>query len=121
MSNSKVRIGVIQMAVSKAKDRNLARAAEMVAQAGRLGADVVCLPELFATRYFPSERGRHPAPEPIPGPTTRILSEAARKSGVVLVGGSVFERSRGKNYNTCVTFSESGRILGKYRKVHLPQ
>jgi predicted amidohydrolase len=121
MPKRRVRIGVIQMAVSKDKNANLTKAIKMVAEAGRKGANVVCLPELFSTRYFPSERGRHPVPEQIPGPATRWLSEAARRSEVVLVGGSIFESGRGKNYNTCVTFSEEGKILGKYRKVHLPQ
>lgn len=116
-----VRIGIVQMAMSDDKGANLAKAARMVAEAGRLGANVVCLPELFATRYFPIERGARPVPEEIPGPTTRLLSRAAREARVVLVGGSMFERSGPRRYNTCVTLSETGRILGRYRKVHLPQ
>jgi len=109
------------MAASSGREANLEKATRMIAELGRLGADVVCLPELFTSRYFPSERGRHPSAEAIPGPTTRILSDAARRAAVVLVGGSVFERSGSGRYNTCVTFSEKGRILGKYRKVHVPQ
>ena len=121
MSKRIVRIGLVQMAMSPDQGENLAKAARMVGEAGRLGANVVCLPELFATRYFPSERGRRPVPEGIPGPATRLLSDAARTARVVLVGGSVYERGSGGNYNTCVTFSETGTMLGKYRKVHLPQ
>ena len=109
------------MAMSTDKGANLAKAARMTAEAGRLGADVVCLPELFATRYFPAEKGAHPVPEDIPGQTTRLLSQVAREARVVLVGGSIFERSGARSYNTCVTLSETGRILGRYRKVHLPQ
>jgi agmatine deiminase len=40
---------------------------------------------------------------------------------VVLVGGSVFERFKGKSYNTSLVFDEHGNELGRYRKVHIPQ
>ena len=121
MKAQSVRIGIVQMAMSDDKGANLAKAGRMVAEAGRLGANVVCLPELFATRYFPTEKGAHPVPEEIPGPTSRLLSQVASEARVVLVGGSIFERSGARRYNTCVTLSETGRILGRYRKVHLPQ
>jgi agmatine deiminase len=49
-----------------------------------------------------------------------MLAEASRKNSIVLIGGSIFERAGGKNYNTCLVFSEKGKILGKYRKIHLP-
>jgi agmatine deiminase len=121
MSKRPVRIGLVQMSMASGNGRNVSKATTMIAEAADRGASVVCLPELFATRYFPTARGAHPRPETVPGPTTARLSESARRSGVVLVGGSIFERSGGKNYNTSVVFSEKGDILGKYRKVHLPQ
>lgn len=121
MSSRFVKIGLVQMSVSEDRRKNLARASAMVFRAAHMGAEVVCLPELFSVRYFPSERDGDPRPEPIPGPTTRTLSEVAKKNGVVLVGGSVCERAGGKNYNTCPVFSEGGKMLGTYRKVHLPQ
>jgi agmatine deiminase len=83
---------------------------------------VVCLPELFAYHYFPQEKGARVSPEPVPGPTTRRLSEAARESKIILVGGSIYERAPGgRLYNTSVVFDERGRMLGKYRKVQIPQ
>ncbi len=45
----------------------------------------------------------------------------AREDSVVVVGGSVYEKSGGRAYNTCVVFSEKGKVITKYRKVHLPQ
>jgi agmatine deiminase len=114
-------IGLVQMAMSESREENLSKARRLVGEAAKKGAEVVCLPELFSTTYFPSEKGRNPVPEPIPGSTTKFLSDLARKNGVVLVGGSLFEQSGGKNYNTSTAFSEKGTLLGAYRKVHLPQ
>lgn len=116
-----VKIGLVQMSMSAERDENLAKVVAMVGEAARRGAEIICLPELFAERYFPAEKGSHPRPEPVPGPTTALLSGTAKSNNVVLVGGSVFERGRGKNYNTCMVFSEKGSLLGRYRKVHLPQ
>jgi predicted amidohydrolase len=121
MSKRPARIGLVQMSMASSKDSNLSKAVKMICEAADRGASVVCLPELFATRYFPTEREAHPRPETVPGPTTARLSEEAKRDGVVLVGGSILERSGAKSYNTSVVFSEKGAILGKYRKVHLPQ
>jgi agmatine deiminase len=103
------------------KPANLKKALEGVRQAAGEGAGVVCLPELFASRYFPTTRGARPAAESVPGPTSNALSAAAKESGVVLVGGSVYEAAGKARYNTCVVFDQKGRTLSKYRKVHIPQ
>jgi agmatine deiminase len=117
---TKTKIGLIQMRVGADRKKNLARALEMIGEAARKGADIVCLPELFGSRYFPQHRGAQKIAEPIPGPTTDALSLAAKQNKVVIVGGSIYERSQGKFYNTSVVFDQNGRILGKYRKVHIP-
>lgn len=105
---------------------NLRRATRMIEEAAGGGAQVVCLPELFATPYFPQYdtcegREREKAyNESIPGPTTEALSRVAARAGVVLIGGSVYERAGPKLYNTSTVFDESGRMLGIYRKTHIP-
>ncbi len=115
-------LGLVQMSMADDHEANVSKAVSMVGEASKRGASVVCLPELFPNRYFPQERGVKVRPEPIPGPTTRRLSEAARDSKVALVGGSLYEReSGGRLYNTSVVFDERGRMLGKYRKVQVPQ
>jgi predicted amidohydrolase len=117
-----VRLGLVQMAMGDDHDANVSKAVALVGDASRKGASIVCLPELFAHRYFPQEKGARVRPEPIPGPTTRRLSEAARESKVVLVGGSIYEGAPGgRLYNTSVVFDERGRMLGKYRKVQIPE
>ena len=115
-------LGLVQMSMEDEAESNVERAISMVAEASDRGATIVCLPELFPYRYFPQERRAKPRAEPIPGPTTRRLSRAARESGVALVGGSIYERaSTGRYYNTSAVFDESGRMLGRYRKVQVPQ
>jgi agmatine deiminase len=93
----------------------------MVADAAGKGAEIVCLPELFAWRYFPAARHSQATPETIPGPTSRALSECAKENKVVLVGGTIFERAGEARFNTCLVFDENGRTVSKYRKVHIPQ
>lgn len=115
-------LGLVQMSMADDHEANVSKAVSMVGEAAKRGASVVCLPELFPYRYFPQERGVRVSPEPIPGPTTKRLSQAARDSKVALVGGSLYERgSGGRLYNTSVVFDERGRMLGKYRKVQVPQ
>jgi predicted amidohydrolase len=117
-----VTLGLVQMAMEDDQDTNISKAVAMVGEASTRGASIVCLPELFASRYFPQQREAKVRAEPVPGPTTRRLAAAARESKVTLVGGSLYEKaSSGRFYNTAVVFDENGRILGKYRKVQVPQ
>jgi len=115
-------LGLVQMAMGDDHEANVAKAVAMVGEASKRGASVVCLPELFTSRYFPQEKGARVRPEPVPGPTTERLSVAARECKVALVGGSLYEKAPGgRLYNTSVVFDERGRMLGKYRKVQVPQ
>ena len=116
-----VRLGLVQMSMASDRETNLGNATASVAEAASKGAQIVCLPELFALRYFPTARESGVKPERIPGPSSRALAESARRNGVVLVGGSVYEVDGGKRFNTCLVFDRHGKVLSKYRKVHLPQ
>ncbi len=111
---------MVQMAATKDYDVNMSTAISLVSEAAKKGAQVVCLPELFYSRYFPRTHSAKTHPERIPGPTSDALSKAARRSGVVLVGGSIYEQRGGSRFNTCLVFDERGNILGKYSKVHVP-
>ena len=121
MAQDKVTVGLVQMSMSEDPRSNLEKALSLVEEAARRGADVVCLPELFSTRYFPSARGAGAQPEPIPGRTSRALSDAARRGKVVLVGGSIYEADGRSRYNTCLVFDGGGKVVSMYRKVHIPQ
>ena len=91
-------------------------------QASAKGAQIVCLPELFRTQYFcqREDAALFDLAEPIPGPTTVRLSEAARNLRIVVVG-SVFEkRIAGVYHNTAVMIDADGSLRGVYRKMHIP-
>jgi predicted amidohydrolase len=116
-----VSIGLIQMGMADDKSQNLDKAVRMIGEAASKEAQIICLPELFTSLYFPQHEISKEKPVPIPSSITRTLSEAARDNHVVLIGGSIYEKSGRKSYNTSLIFDQTGKILGKYRKVHLPQ
>jgi predicted amidohydrolase len=109
------------MSMSESKQENLSKALGMIEKAASEGSQIICLPELFATQYFPQREKSNLQPEKIPGPTSKYLSNAARKNNVVLVGGSIYETNNLKKYNTSLVFDQQGKMLGKYRKVHIPE
>lgn len=103
--------------------RNLAATADLIAVAAGRGAAIVCLPELFAGRYFAQTEDRAflDLAEPVPGRLSRFLAACAARHRITLVGGSLYEMGRdGKRYNTTLIYGRTGRLLGKYRKVHIP-
>ncbi len=115
-----VKLGLVQMSMSNDTGKNLKKAEHMIALAAKKGAQIICLPELFNSLYFPQQEKSRRVAEMIPGPTTSILSSAAKENKVVLVAGSIYETKGRKSYNTSVVFDDNGKILGKYRKVHVP-
>ncbi|MDO8553362.1 MAG: carbon-nitrogen hydrolase [Candidatus Micrarchaeota archaeon] len=120
----KFKLGLVQMKMNSSKQENIDNAIRMIAEAAKKGASIVCLPELFNSPYFPQDEKANinDIVETIPGPTTTVLSKAAKDNKVVLVGGSIYEKDEksGKFYNTTPVFDETGKLLGKYRKVHIP-
>lgn len=116
-----MRVALLQMKMSASKDANLSRALALINEAAKGGANIVCLPELFDSPYFPQEeKGQAEGyAEPVPGETTDALAEASKAYDIVLVGGSVFERDGKRFYNTTAVF-DGGKYLGKYRKMHIP-
>ncbi len=122
MKSEVVTIGLVQMSCSPDPDENLACAGERVAEAARGGAQIVCLPELFRTQYFcqREDAALFDLAEPVPGPTTELMSGIAREHKIVVIV-SVFERrARGLYHNTAVVLDDDGAIKGVYRKMHIP-
>jgi agmatine deiminase len=127
MARRKMTIGLVQMGMVESMDRNLEHAVSLVEKASMKGAQVVCLPELFATPYFPQREGSSPKDmresdlvDTIPGRATNALSSAAKENSVVIIGGSIYELAKGRLFNTSVIFDADGRELGRYRKTHIP-
>jgi N-carbamoylputrescine amidase len=116
------RIGLVQMSCTPDPDANLDKAAERVREAARMGANVVCLPELFRAQYF-CQREDHTLfdlAEPIPGPSTERLGTVAREEKVVIIASLFERRAPGLYHNTAVILQKDGSIGGLYRKMHIP-
>jgi N-carbamoylputrescine amidase len=117
-----VTLGLIQMSPGDDAAANLRKAVERVAAASDKGAQIVCLQELFRSRYFcQSENPRHfKLAESIPGPTTDALSTVAAEREIVIIASLFERRSAGIYHNTAVVIDADGAIAGKYRKMHIP-
>jgi N-carbamoylputrescine amidase len=118
----KVRLGIVQMACSENPDENMARAIELTREALGRGAQVVCLPELFRSRYFcQSEDAAHYSlAEPVPGPSTEAFAGLARESDAAIVVSLFEERAPGLYHNTTAVVDGERGYIGKYRKMHIP-
>ena len=121
-SSSKYTVALIQMACSPEPDTNLRRALNYIKDAGRAGANLVCLPELFRSQYFCQREdvAFFDLAEPVPGPTTHALAAAARETGVVIVAPVFERRAPGLYHNSLVVFDADGESRGLYRKMHIP-
>lgn len=115
-------IGLIQMSIGTRPDDNLQRAAEMIQKAAAQGARVICLPELFRSRYFCQREdvAQFDLAETVPGPTTRTLGELAQKEGVVIIAPVFERRASGVYHNSAAIIDADGSIAGLYRKMHIP-
>jgi agmatine deiminase len=125
MTRRKLTVGLVQMRMSASFQANLSRALGLVEEAAREGAEVACLPELFTAPYFPQYEGGDGVgasdyTDTVPGRVTRELRRCAKAQGVAIIGGSVHESCGGRLYNTCPVIDAQGRLLGKYRKTHIP-
>ena len=120
--SGKITIGLIQMASSPSPDENLEKAVEFIHRASGLGAQIVCLQELFRSQYFCQTENisLFDLAEPIPGPTTKRLESVAGHEGIVLVASLFERRDAGVYHNTAVVFDADGSMLGTYRKMHIP-
>jgi N-carbamoylputrescine amidase len=118
----KYSVGLVQMRMTADPEANFAAAVERIRAAARLGANVVCLPELFRTQYF-CQREEHALfdlAEPIPGPSIARLAEVARELHVAIIASLFERRAPGLYHNTAVTLDADGAIKGVYRKMHIP-
>ena len=115
-------VALIQMSCTADPSRNLRVALDRIAWAARHGAKLVCLPELFRSLYFCQKQDYKcfELAEKIPGPTTQLLSAAAKKHKITLVSSLFEKRAGGLYHNTAVVFGPNGKILGTYRKMHIP-
>lgn len=120
--SDKFTLGLIQMRCSTEAKENLAKAIGRIHEAAKVGAQIVCLPELFLSPYFCKTHDMRlfDLAEPIPGPSSNALAAAAKQAGVVVVASIYEKEMEGLFYNTAVVFDADGSLVGKYRKMHIP-
>ncbi len=121
--NPGMKIAAVQMVATPDVDRNLAAAAQRINEAAAAGATLVALPEYFCLMGLrDSDKLAHAeAPGADGGPIQRFLSEAARRHGLWLVGGTlpVATGDGSRVLNRCVVVGPDGTQAGHYDKVHL--
>lgn len=119
---STVTLGLIQTACGTDPAANVANTLALADQAARQGAQILCTQELFRTPYFcqAEDHANFALAEPIPGPTTAAFAKLARRRRVVVIASLFERRAPGLYHNTAVVFDADGALLGRYRKMHIP-
>ncbi len=117
-----INVGLIQMSCSGNVQENLEKTIIKIKEAAAIGAQIICLQELFSTLYFcdVEDHDNFKLGETVPGPTTQIMQNLAKELGVVLVVSLFEKRAQGLYHNTAAIIDADGTYLGKYRKMHIP-
>lgn len=118
----KLRIGFLQQHNTGNSRQNIERLADGIASLAERGAQLIVLQELHNSLYFcqVEDVNNFDLAEPIPGPSTKIYGELAKRYGVVIVTSLFERRTAGLYHNTAVVIEKDGSIAGKYRKMHIP-
>ena len=118
----KVKIGIIQSKISDNIQKNINSAIKNIKKAASKKAKIICVPELFLSNYFcqTESHSNFKLAEKIPGRTTKIFCELAKDLQIVLMISLFEKKTHGFYHNTSIVISEKGKILSKYRKMHIP-
>ena len=98
-------------------DANVATAVRLLDEAAAGGADLVAIPELWP--FYGARGVAATLAGPVPGSLTEPLADAARRHGMWVLGGSIYERADGRIFNTSPLFDREGELVATYRKIHL--
>ena len=112
-----MKVAAVQMKCSPDQSENFSRAASLIRAATQQGAELVVLPELFASLGRPSHMRE--IAEPLDGPTLAWAQSTAQTSKCALIAGSFIERDGDALFNTSIAVDADGALLGSYRKIHL--
>lgn len=117
-----LRAGLVQHACTDNRDETIARTETGIRQAAAQGAQLIVLQELHTSLYFCQHESTElfDLAETIPGPSTEWLGGLAAELGVVIVGSLFERRAPGLYHNTAVVLERDGRLVGTYRKMHIP-
>ncbi len=117
-----LRVGFLQQHNTADTKDNIQRLGEGITDLAKRGAQLIVLQELHNTLYFcqTEDVDLFDLAETIPGPSTKLYCELAKKCGVVIVASLFEKRAPGLYHNTAVVIESNGEIVGKYRKMHIP-
>ncbi|ACM64220.1 N-carbamoylputrescine amidohydrolase [Campylobacter lari] len=116
-----MKLALIQQEFKQNKEKTIEKTCELIKQAAKEKAELVCLQELHQTQYFCQSENTNffdlanDYEEDI-----NFWSNVAKENKVVLVTSLFEKRSAGLYHNTSVVFEKDGSIAGKYRKMHIP-
>lgn len=118
----KVTLGLLQHACSADPAANLKKTLALAGQAAKKGAKIICTQELFRSQYFcqSENHDNFALAEPIPGPSTKAFQRIAKQHKVVIIASLFEKRSPGLYHNTAAIIDADGKLLGIYRKMHIP-
>lgn len=119
---SKVTLGLLQHACSADPVANLKKTLALAEKAAKKGANIICTQELFRSQYFcqSEDHKNFKLAESIPGPSTEAFQALAKKHGVVVIASLFEKRASGLYHNTAAIIDADGKLLGVYRKMHIP-
>lgn len=113
----KMTVAAIQMTSGSSKEKNLQQAKKLIIQASKKGACFIALPEVFNYRGDLQESAKQA--EAIPGYSSNLISKLAKENKKWILIGSMLEKSKGLPFNTSVLINPKGKVVAKYRKMHL--
>ncbi len=114
-------VAALQMVSTPDRDRNLADAGRLIADAARDGAQLLLLPEYFCFMGFKDTDKLTIRETPGHGPIQQFLADTARKHRVWIIGGTLPLESPEPNrvLNTTLVFDPTGKQVARYDKIHL--
>ena len=117
----KVKIALVQMSMTDSKKENVEKAAKMTLDAIKKGANIICMPEVFAAPYFPQYQKFDFTPYlETTNEVTEKFSKIAKENKTVIVLGSLFVKGKDANYNVTYVIDADGKTVGEYHKTHIP-
>lgn len=118
-----IHLSLIQHSFESTPEATIEKVMAHIRKAASHGAQVICLQELFNTNYFCSslDQTNFALAESIPGPTTDRLNKLAGKLSVVLLVPIFEKAAAGVYFNSMAVIDADGTLMGKYRKMHIPE
>ena len=118
----KTTIGLIQTKVFDNQNKNIENSVIKIKEAAKKKAKIICLPELFLSPYFcqSENHAKFKLAEKIPGRLSDIYCKLAKELSVVLMISLFEKKTTGFYHNTSIVIDDKGKIISKYRKMHIP-